>query len=303
MPALVSHYHFASASIKQARPQLASIVAKAPEAFRWGAQGPDILYYHHPMRDNRVVRTGHRMHEERVWRTFSCMTAECARQDTTAATAYLLGFCCHYVLDRTVHPFITYTANYRLDPVYPYLSHSSLHNLCEAELDRALIEKYYPGDSADFRAYLLLPTDKQTFSAAGALLSQASWQVYGSRISSKTVGSAMRTMQRAQHMLHDKSGKRSAVVGWMETRVGESGSVSSLIRPVKPLPADCVNSSHNAWIDAAQPHRRCYTDFFQLFEGAQRPAAQLMEQCYDALQSGDPLPQYLFSLNFLGLPQ
>lgn len=303
MPALVSHHRFASAALAQAQPYLANAAAAAPMAFRWGAQGPDILFYYQPLYDNHVVRTGHRLHDERVARTFASMTSACARLNTPAATAYLLGYCCHYILDRTMHPFVTYMANYRLDPMFPYLPHDALHNLCEAELDRALIEASYPGSSADFRAYLLLSGDAKAEAAAGALLSHAVWQVYGTRIAPKAVSAAMRSMMRVQRLLHDKSGRRSATIGWIENRLGMSGSISSLIRPTKPLCADCVNISHRAWIDAAMPHMRRYTDFFQLFEQAKRPAAQLMEQCYDAIQTGKPLPEGPFSLNYMGLPE
>lgn len=303
MPALVSHHRFAATALKQAQPYLANAVAAAPMAFRWGAQGPDILFYYQPFHDNHIVRTGHRLHNERAARIFSCMTGECARWNTPAATAYLLGYCCHYILDRTAHPFVTYMSNYRLDPLFPWLPHNALHNLCEAELDRALIEIYYPGDCAEFRSYLLLSADSRSAAAAGALLSHAVWNVYGTRLTPNTVSTSMRSMIRIQRLLHDKSGRRSSAIGWVEDRVGMSGAVSSMIRPTQPLCADCINISHRAWIDAAVPYMRRYTDFFQLMEQAQRPAAQLMEACYDAVQTGAPLSSELFPLNYMGMPE
>ena len=119
MPALVSHHLFAESSLKQAAPHLANAAAAAPMAFRWGAQGPDIFFYHQPLYENHISRTGHLVHEERVARMFSELTAECARLNTPEAMAYVLGYCCHYTLDRIVHPFVTYIANYRIDPLNP----------------------------------------------------------------------------------------------------------------------------------------------------------------------------------------
>ena len=139
MPALVSHFIFADSALHDAQPYLVKAIQAAPLAFRWGAQGPDILFFHRPLAENNINRIGHRMHEERIGRMFQALTDECARSRTPEATAYLLGYCCHYILDRTVHPFVTYIANYRIDPLYPQLSLSAQHNLCEAELDRALI--------------------------------------------------------------------------------------------------------------------------------------------------------------------
>lgn len=303
MPALVSHQRFAAAALTQAQPYLATAAAAAPGAFHWGAQGPDILFYHQPLLENRVSRVAHRIHEQRVARFFAALTAQCAKENTPEATAYLLGFCCHYILDRTAHPFVTYMANYRLDPLFPELPHSAQHNLCEAELDRALLEHTHPGSAMQFRAHLMLSADERSTAGACALLPEAIWQVYGTRVSASAVRASMRSMLRIQRMLHDPSGRRTAAISWMEHRIGANGSVSSLIRPPQPLPADCVNRSHQAWIDAATPHLRRYTDYFQLLEQAQRPAAQLMDLCYDAVQTGQPLPDSLFPLNYLGLPE
>lgn len=303
MPALVSHHRFASAALKQAQPYLADAAAAAPMAFHWGAQGPDILFYYQPYHANHVVQMGHRLHHEHVARTFNFMTSACANWNTPAATAYLLGYCCHYVLDRAVHPFVTYMANYRLDPLFPRLSHSALHNMCEAELDRKLIETYYPSDGTEFRSYLLLSDDPKTADAAASLLSDAAWHVYGARVTPKSVHVSMHSMIRIQRLLHDKSGRRAATIGWVENCLGMSGSISSLMRSAKPLGADCVNTSHRVWIDAADPHTRLYTDFFQILEQAQCPAAELMAACYDAIQTRKPLSPMLFSLNYLGLPE
>lgn len=301
MPAFVSHHRFADAALAQAQPYIVKAVSAAPMAFRWGAQGPDILFYHQPFMENRVVRMGHCIHTARVGRMFSALVAACARLHTPEATAYLLGFCCHYALDSAAHPFVTYISNYRLEPLFPQLSLSALHNLCEAELDRALLERERPGGNAAFRADLALSLDKKAANAIGALLSDAIWEVYGTRLPPKTIRASMRSMLRVQYLLHDKTGRRASAALWLENRLGSAGAVSSLIRPTEPLDADCVNLSHQSWIDAQTPYVRRYTDYFQIFRQAQFNAAHLMDVCYDAAQSGTPLPQELFRLNYLGL--
>lgn len=299
MPALVSHHRFAAAALRQSQSYLAN--AAAPIAFRWGAQGPDILFYYQPFRKNHISSVGHMLHEQRVAHMFSAMAAECAKLHMPEATAYLLGYCCHYALDRSAHPFVTYISNYRLDPLYPYLPHTALHNLCEAELDRALLDREHPNASLNLRADMLLPLDDETANRIGVLLSNAVWNVFGTRIAPKAIKTSMRSMLRIQRLLHDKSGKRASFISKVENRLGMPGAVSALIRPPKPLETDCVNSGHQPWIDAADPHIRRYTSYFDIFQYAQRDAAQLMEACYDTVQSGKPLPAELFQLNYLGL--
>lgn len=303
MPALVSHHRFAAAALAQAQPYLVSAASAAPTAFRWGTQGPDVLYYYRLLRENHICHAGHCMHTARTARIFAALTAEAARRNTPEATAYLLGFCCHYILDRCAHPFVTYMTNYRLDPLFPRMPHDALHNLCEAELDRALIERVHPGKSAEFPAYILLSYDDAgDQSAVASLLSHTVWASFGTRVTPKMVKSCMRSMLRTQQMLHDKTGSRTAALRWLELRLGTPGAVSSLIRPVHPLDADCLNLEHRAWIDAATPHMRRYTDYFQIFDQSQQLAAQLMDVCYSAVQTGAPLSDTWFQLNFMGLP-
>ena len=45
MPALVSHFIFADSALHDAQPYLVEAIQAAPLAFRWGAQGPDILFF------------------------------------------------------------------------------------------------------------------------------------------------------------------------------------------------------------------------------------------------------------------
>lgn len=303
MPALVSHFMFADSALHEAQPYLAKAIEAAPLAFRWGAQGPDILFFYHPLTENSINRVGHRMHEERVDRMFQALTAACSHSHTPEATAYLLGYCCHYILDRSAHPFVTYIANYRIDPLYPQLSLSAQHNLCESELDRALIAAAHSGKPADYPAHMILSYDNKTANCIGTVLSHAIWNVYGTRVPVSAVKSSMRSMIHVQHLLHDRSGRRHTALSWLEHRLHISGDFSSLIRPLAPIDADCTNHSHQPWIDASMPHMRRYTDYFQILNNAQRPAACLMETCYDAVQTGKSLPKHLFGLNYMGMPE
>lgn len=302
MPALITHNRFAAAVQQQAKrtSYLSSCIQAAPMAFQWGAQGPDILFFHRPWSDNKVSQTGHRMHEERIYQIFSAMTNVCIETKSPIAAAYLMGFCCHYALDKTVHPFVTYIANYRLDPLYPKYHQSTLHNLCEAEFERAVLTKEGT-DSAVYRADRMLTADAVSCETAASLFIPAVWEAYGTKLSAVSVSRSMHTMLQVQHLLHDKSGHRAQFLQHF-SGISLAETVNSLIRPLKPLAADCLNLSHQPWIDAAHPYRRCYTDLFQLMQQAQQPALQLMDACYQSMRTGKPLPVQLFSLDYLGCP-
>lgn len=301
MPALVTHYNFAWSVLQTAPSYLRTAASNDLMAFYWGSQGPDPLFFYHPLFKNSVSALGRTMHERRIARTFSVLTRKCAKMQDPSAMAYLLGFCCHYALDRTMHPFVTYVVNYRLDPQYPTLSHGPLHNLCESEMDRIVIENRLKTPSANFRSYQLLTVSKTAEEAASQLLSSVAWKSYGERLSPHTVGYSMRSMLRTQRMLNSLVGRPAVLLSSVEKLTGSPGAISTLIRPTDPLPVDCTNIRREAWTDAATPHMRRYESFFDLLQNAERPATRLMDYCYHAVQSGTHLPDDLFTLNYSGL--
>lgn len=309
MPALVTHYIFATETAAHAASPLAEIISADNDAFLWGAQGPDILFFHHPLRKNTVSRLGHAMHDRYIAHTFSVLAQECARHNNPSAAAYLLGFCCHYALDRTVHPFVTYLVQYRLDPQYPTLSYSSLHHLCESEMDRTLIVDRglrVPNSGkhgAALPAHRLLTYSPQVRDAAAQLLSAAARETYGVRLSSRQVTRSMRSMLQITHALQNPTGRRASRVAALEKMFHSEGMFSSLMRPYAPLPVDCTNRNHAAWTDAATPHLRRYESFPDLMKRAEQTALRLMDCSCQAVQHGTRLPPELFSLNYLGLTE
>ncbi|MGN1030430.1 MAG: zinc dependent phospholipase C family protein [Butyricicoccaceae bacterium] len=301
MPAFVSHYRFASEVLANARPEISKAVSDAPAAFYLGAQGPDILFYHHIGLPSQISAVGHAMHTARTARAFAAFVREAARLNTPEATSYLLGLCCHYALDRTVHPFVNYISNQVLNPLYPEKSPSALHNLCECDLDRMVVERHFGEDVGQFRSPSLLDLDKKAVEAASHMMANTAWTVYGVRCKPAAIASSLRSMKRVLSILHDKNGSRAAQLAFIDRITGSHGLYSSLVRPLKPIPADCANLSRNAWIDAEHPRMRRYDTYFDLMRSARPVAYCLMDHCLHCMQTGDPINPALFRLNYSGV--
>lgn len=303
MPALVTHHIFANTAADRAPSSVSEAISADPIAFSWGAQGPDILFFYHPLHTNSVSRLGQDMHNRRIADTFSAVVSECAKSKDPSTVSYLFGFCCHYALDRTVHPFVTYMINYRLGLRYPAFSQSALHHLCESEMDRIVIEKMYRTKSASFPSHRLLAYTPELGHTAYRLFHAAAESVYGTRLSSRQVSAAMHSMLRIQRMLQNPTGRQASRMYSLEKLFHSEGTLSSLMRPYTPLPVDCTNSAHDAWFDAATPHMRRYESFFDLLSRAERIAVRLMDCSLRSVQDGTRLPPELFSLNYMGLSE
>ncbi len=130
MPALQAHFLLAQLAMQRTTETVQQAINRSIPMFQLGAQGPDLLFYCNPLVKNKVNHKGHRLHR---LSGASFFTRQLQTRDTWSAaqTAYLLGVCCHYALDRNCHPTVIAMAP---DAV----SHQRL----ESQLDRLIINRY-----------------------------------------------------------------------------------------------------------------------------------------------------------------
>ena len=149
MPAIYAHLRFGDEVIKYLPPAFQACAETFPEAFHLGTQGPDILFYHQPMKKNEIRTLGMQMHVEQEGGIFFAQTAKKFQEKgllqgengapaITKEAAYLLGFLCHFTLDVSTHPFID--AN---------VSENLTHGKIESELDKHFLRK----DGKPIRGY------------------------------------------------------------------------------------------------------------------------------------------------------
>ena len=134
MPTTYAHYRFGKEVISALPRPLRSSIENHRELFDIGVHGPDILFYYHPLRKNRVSGQGFGLHEEMADRFF-LHAAEVIRgaEDPAAARAYIYGFICHFVLDSECHPYVEKMIH------ESGISHSEI----EMEFDRLLLKEDY----------------------------------------------------------------------------------------------------------------------------------------------------------------
>ncbi len=132
MPSTYAHYVFGKQMLERFPRQLAEIARDRRELYDIGLHGPDILFYYHPLRLNKVNKVGFGTHEKTGREFFTRAKEACLRSfDREGATAYVLGFLCHFALDTECHSYIENkiaVSNVR-------------HTEIESEFDRMLLEK------------------------------------------------------------------------------------------------------------------------------------------------------------------
>lgn len=109
VPSTYAHYRFGALLLKRLPEARQMESAQLRALYDIGLHGPDILFYHHPLRRDPIRRLGNEMHA-RPGRAFFERAAERLRglqgEERLRAEAYVRGFVGHYALDTACHPYV-----------------------------------------------------------------------------------------------------------------------------------------------------------------------------------------------------
>ena len=117
MPALYAHLRFGEEVAKLLPTPYKQLIQAYPEAFALGTQGPDVLFYHKPLKTNEIKARGTLLHTWSGEKFFLAQgakllantpdgNAEDILTTNGALAAYTCGFLCHFTLDTNCHPYI-----------------------------------------------------------------------------------------------------------------------------------------------------------------------------------------------------
>lgn len=175
----MTHYRFGVMVREEASERIQKIIDENREMFDLGLQGPDLLFFYRPYRKNMVSNIGYAFHVERA-KEFLLHIYDVRDLKNSALTSYLLGMCCHYMLDRELHPFIWEKAPTSIE-----------HQTLEASLERLTIERYY----MTIKRCKLLPRKNLDVQAL---------QIVYQEVSKKQLKEAMMTIRYLNHLLEYK---------------------------------------------------------------------------------------------------
>ena len=133
MPAVYAHRRFGEKVLAACQNDEArTAIETYQDLFNIGLQGPDILFYYDPLRQNPYKAAGDALHDAPAAPFFEAGAAHVnGRPEGQALLSYLLGFLCHFALDSECHSYIEYEIGRSGHP----------HVAIETALDGALMEK------------------------------------------------------------------------------------------------------------------------------------------------------------------
>lgn len=287
MPATITHYLHA----ETVRDRLAEKGIRTDRSMLlWGAQGPDIMYFHRAMPHQlgkSLRRAGSALHCCDPERLFCTMATLCGGE-YGGALDYALGFLCHYSLDRTAHPYIYALQKAYIEKTAFKHNPSYIHNLAESSIDVVMLRELRGKSPFELDINNILDPDAGKISAQSAFLAAALAEILPQhRISQRSLAAAFRDMNRNAALMTDRGGKKK-LISALESVLHTGPALSSLLKGSAPDGSmDYMNTARTAWENpfdaAAEPQS---STFYELFDASVDDAVSLIGRFMQRVSGG-----------------
>lgn len=246
MPDFATHYLFGE------RLELPAAAKEYPALYRWGLQGPDLLFYRKVlMGGSPYHQTGNRMHNDSTERLFASMVHHCRESEgpkKTRLEAYLYGFAGHYVLDAAVHPYV-FAQQRRLEGETSGISPSALHGQIESDMDADLYGTLHGRLVRTLPVGELYALDGVGQQTVGDCYTHLLFEVYQVLIAPREIAASVRDMLMVEKLVFSGSPVVAGIAGLLDLTKGRgSNQYSSHLKGSQPQ-WDSLNLDGATWTD------------------------------------------------------
>lgn len=297
MPASIAHYLFAERALFLLKKR--GIVVPDSDIFFTGAQGPDIFFFH------RVFPwqwgAGHTYIGKKLHCTSPALLFEelgnilnTQAPNYDAVLSYIMGFFCHYALDRKAHPFI-YWSQSRLaldDPAYGTNDYQ-YHFRIESALDTMFLRRQTGRLIGSFNLMSVLPrAARSAYPAIGCMYRKLLLELFGIEIPPVLLAHAPSDMRHALFFMDDRTTLRRKLIYRPAEKLLRCGRpFTSLLKPNHTGDWDYANLSHSMWSNPYDSRLISTDSFFDLYDSALNEACGMIAGFLNALPSGKTMKE------------
>ena len=245
------------------------------DAFEWGKQGPDFLFCHRffPWQKGENLREfGGRLHAEAPESTLKVLQKLWRERPEPAVRSYIMGFLCHYSLDRTCHPYIEFLSKKLLEQE-PRQTEDVFHNEIESALDGIILRWELGKLPGEFRLESCFPKNETVQTAIIGIYEVLFEELFGVSGKEALLAQAEKDARFTFRILNDRTGLKKQLTERVEK--GKARTLSCHLRGIlENGEIDYANTAGEVWQDrSGQSHTE---NFFQLFETAVADAKKLL---------------------------
>lgn len=255
MPAIITHDLFAKDIYGETFESIGGTRDEA-EAFLLGNQGPDPLFF--VGADPRYLSwrtlgsTLHRMRPSELLLALKRATPKLPAPTRSAARAYALGFACHYLLDRTVHPLVFSQERALTSAGVEGLTpddHSEVHAVIETELDELALSAKRGETVASFDpSRAVLKGGDAMLGTVSRLYSLALDDALDIAVPDNLFRAAVKAERAAQRVLYSPSGAKRRALGAIERTLRPHSLLGAMShRAEERTESPFANEDHKPW--------------------------------------------------------
>lgn len=279
MPSVLTHDFFGRDVYGAVGAELGFTTTDEMDAFLLGNQGPDPLFYLvlNPLFD-KSSHVGTLMHDEKPSELLLAMRTAIEGLDGDErrfCRAYAAGFLCHYLLDRTTHPFIFAQQNAICASSASGLGEEhggTVHANIEREIDEMMLYRKRSCTVAEYKPYVeVLRGSDDVLHAIDLLYERAIPAAYGIEIAPNTFSMAVRLFRLGNRLFYSPKGGKRALIGGIERafkRVPASFYCGMSHRAVPASVTRLDNHEHAEWKHPYLPLKSS-DSFLDLYDRAQ----------------------------------
>lgn len=305
MPAAFSHWILGRRIINS--PQFESEFPNINKnAFLWGCQGPDILFYHRLLpwqKNDSLKKLGSLLHKCNPLRLFNSLAKVCryclGSDSADVIYSYALGFCCHYCYDRKLHPLVYYNTAL-LEKIDERGSEYKYHTEIESNLDIILMRHELKRMTNEMSMRDCLPAFSGSDKAIAKLYALLLKDMYDIRISSVSAMTLAYDFKFNMGLLDDKYAVKKPMVSTAEKILPQlnEGSLSGLVHAVsEDISFDYANLLKNTWFNPDNRSFKSNMNIYEITDAAESDTWELIRLFADAVRDKDSVDFDKFTQN------
>ena len=285
MPDLLTHAAFGEDVLQKIKSnQLKDILNQNKTLFLVGNQGPDIFFYYNFFRKKKT-RIGHKMHRMHTgdFLIQSCETIMDIEYELhyNQLISYIMGFICHYVLDKNAHPFVYNYSGYSFEKGEEKGIYDFEHAVIETCIDVYMWKKIKNREAYKERAYQLIDLKKPLPKSVTQHLRTSICTLYGVNIEDKEINKAYRHFVWAWKLLYDPHDIKKRVISLL-SRI--KGKPIGLPKPLYPKDIDIckpfLNLEKNTWSHPFDANFRFNDSFEEIYDLALDECSEMIQKLY-----------------------
>ncbi len=273
MPALITHNVFGQMLYEK---NFTSLFKTQDErdAFYIGNQGPDPMFFRSrttPAQIKFAHQVASDLHSEKMSKTLDSLRQALRKlpeEDFNVGRAYILGYLAHYILDKSVHPFI-YSTQYSIMELDEDLAGSpgAVHGVIESDIDSILMLRFYGIQISQVKPSDYVPNSERVKRVVGALMNYTIVHGLGIDFPATEVAASIDDMKWIYTTIEPLGSPMSHVVRVVEGNTsGKYSQIQSLChRRADSADSTLLNLQHHNWEDP-HTHETRNESFLDLFD-------------------------------------